>query len=89
MSDWAAVVLVLGLCALAVAVYAVRLVTLARYAAPEWRSERDAMVASIGTRIEVDQALDKRLSNVEKMLKVDGQRIMAEATRNTLPAVMR
>ena len=89
MSDWAAVVLVLGLCALAVVVYAVRALIEAKTAAPEWKSERDAMVASIATRREVDEALDKRLVKLEAAFKLDGQRLMAEATRNTLPAMMR
>lgn len=89
MSDWAAVTLVLGLVACGVCVYVSRTLVRARYAAPEWKAERDAMATTLDVRRQVDEALDSRLRKVENMLKLEGPKLMAEAQRNALPAMMR
>lgn len=85
MSDWAAVVLVLGLCALAVVVYAVR----------EWRSMHVANDELRDLRALVEQqsgavvSITGRVGKVEAVLRIDGSKAMAEANRNALPAMMR
>jgi hypothetical protein len=85
MSDWAAVVLVLGLCALAVAVYGVRAMVGVRAAVLNVGSLR----SSLELQAAHGAALDKRLAGVEAMLKLDGKAIMLEAAKKSIPAFMR
>lgn len=85
MSDWAAVVLVLGLCALAVAVYGIRALL----------GARGVIAESAALRLTVDatarniEALDKRVRAVEGKLNLEGAKLVAAAQRAALPAVMR
>ena len=85
MSDWAAVVLVLGLCALSVAVYAVRALIGVRAAGID--------VGSLKSSAEMTarnvETLDKRCAKIEAALRIDGAKLMAEANRAALPAMFR
>lgn len=85
MSDWAAVVLVLGLSALVVAVYAVRALVGVKSAVLNVNELR----ASCELTARNSAALDGRLAKVEAALRIDGQRAMAQANHNNLPAMMR
>lgn len=85
MFDWPMVVLVLGLCALAVVVYVVRTrdVSAKTYATVnELRAAAEGAVA-------LASGCDKRLAKVEAALRIDGAKAMAEAARGNLPAMMR
>lgn len=85
MSDWAAVVLVLGLCGLAVAIYGVRALVGIRESTLDAKTLR----ASLEAQAHLIASVDARVRKVETMLKLDGQKIMAEASRANLPAMMR
>ena len=82
---WPVVVFVLGLVSLAVVVYIARSVVVVRTNADvlrDLRASADAAVSGVGT-------LSTRLGRVETMLKLDGQKLAAEAQRNALPAIMK
>ena len=85
MSDWAAVVLVLGLSALVVAFYAVRALVGVRAAVLDVK----ALQSACDARRDDCAVLEKRLSVLEKAMRIEGQALMAEANRRALPAMMR
>lgn len=82
---WPVVVFALGLVTLAVVVYAVRSLVVARSNAAELRDLRVSVdVANGGV-----SALLTRLGRVETALHMDGKKLAAEAQRNALPAIMK
>ena len=85
MSDWAAVVLVLGLCGLAVAVYGVQALVGVRNAALDLGSLR----AAVDLQARNVEGIDARLKKAENMLKLDGAAIMREAAKKSVPAFMK
>lgn len=86
MSDWAAVVLVLGLCGLAVCIYGVRALVGVRNAALDLGSLR----TSCDLQARNVEGIDGRLKKVENMLKLESSAaVVAAAQRAALPAMMR
>ena len=77
--------MVLGLCACAVAFYGVRAMVGVRAAVLDVASLRDSAAAAARN---VD-TLDGRMRKVEAMLKLEGAKLVAEAQRASLPAMMR
>lgn len=77
--------LALGLVALCVVVYVVRI----------WRSMRVAsddvekLKTACGTNMLDTTALTSRVAKLETVLRIDGARAMAEANKNALPGFMR
>jgi hypothetical protein len=85
MFDWPMVVLVLGLSALAVVVYYVR----ARDVSAKTYATIGELRATAEGAVRLASGYDKRLSNIEAALRIDGAKAMAEAARGNLPAMMR
>jgi hypothetical protein len=79
--DWPLVALVLGLCSLAVAVYALRL------------RARDVvgkqLLESLNEATKQANETSSRVAKLEAAQRIDGERIMREAGKGALPGFMR
>lgn len=85
MGDWPAVVLVLGLCALAFGVYVVRALLVVRGSVVAL-NEHAAQLGGLKAHAE---GVGARLKKLEDAMRIDGERLMREAQKNSLPAMMR